>query len=114
MVVLPVFGQALARPQGKRTLKRIAFLIIEQIGNIVNGQRRVLEIVLGQQFTGVIELLLEGRMFRTQLALQGAFAQPQFAGGSLDAAVAAGQQLGQGTAHTHRKGIINVHFGQAA
>ena len=67
----------------------VQVLIAEQIGNVLGRERRVAQIVFGEQLARVVELLLKAGVFLFESALQRAAAQTERAADVVDRARAA-------------------------
>lgn len=83
-----VLADALSRPETERPVERVQVLIAEQIGNVLGRERRVAQIVFGEQLARVVELLKAG-VFLFESALQRAAAQTERAADVVDRARAA-------------------------
>jgi len=84
-----ILADALSRPETERPVERVQVLITEQIGNVLGRERRVAQIVFGEQLARVVELLLKAGVFLFELALQRAAAQTERAADVVDRARAA-------------------------
>ena len=84
-----ILADALSRPETERPVERVQVLIAEQIGNVLGRERRVAQIVFGEQLARVVELLLKAGVFLFELALQRAAAQTERAADVVDRARAA-------------------------
>ena len=69
-----VLANSLSRPDGKRPQERTYLLITKQECNILGGHFGVCKVGFRQQLPSVVELLLEVRVFLSQLPLERALA----------------------------------------
>ena len=79
-----ILADALSRPETERPVERVQVLIAEQIGNVLGRERRVAQIVFGEQLARVVELLLKAGVFLFESALQRAAAQTERAADVVD------------------------------
>ena len=79
-----ILADALSCPETERPVERVQVLIAEQIGNVLGRERRVAQIVFGEQLARVVELLLKAGVFLFESALQRAAVQTERAADVVD------------------------------